>query len=176
VTMKTDIPTREEGDDSPFDQMLTQQGPGPDQPEYGVQPWSQPEAPELSERGAVNEATFHPELEYIRQFKAQNKLLQQIYDVLAGRERPALAIQELQAGTRTVVATRFTIQYLIVTNSAGAAGNVLLTLGTRVYTFPIPAGSTISIPLPLVIEKGTDVLATNGQIFLVGHLTAAEGG
>lgn len=160
---------------SGFPQELVQQGPGPDQPDYGVQPVNQPPAPDIDKRGAFPDTGYHADLEYIRMFHSQNAILRQIYDALTGRGRPAKAMQELQAGVRTLVQARMTIENLIVTNAGGAA-TVTLALGTRTYSFPMLASSTVVLPLPLVIEKGTDVLATNGQVFLVGSLTAAEGG
>jgi len=165
-----------EGDeDSPFDQMLTQQGPGPDQPEYGVQPWAQPDPSTLSQRGAQPETGYHPDLEYIRQFNTQNSILQNIYDALVGRGRPSRFTFELQLNTRRLLTTRVTLDNIVATNLTAAGVTATLTLGTRVYTFGLQAGQTLILPLPLVIEPGTDVTFTNASGWLVGALTSAEG-
>jgi len=159
---------------SPFPQGLVQQGPGQSDQNYGVQPHDQPPTEDRIPYGARTEAGWHPELEYIRQFEKQNKLLQQVYDAISGRARPALATIECQLNARRIMPARMTLDSIIATNLTGAGVTAVLTLGTRTYTFGLQANQTLLLPLPLVIENGTDVTFTNASGWLVGILSAAR--
>jgi hypothetical protein len=171
------IPDQQEGPPlSPFPQGLVPQGPGSDQPGvFGVTP---PDAaPEPALAAGAEHPTLEPEWEYIRQFNTQNALLRRIYDALTGRERPPIAMIELQAGIPIVQPVRFSIIDIILVNTTAAGITATLTVGTRVYTFGVPATDTRVVPLPLSIENGVDVtFGGEAQGYLTGHLHAAEGG
>jgi hypothetical protein len=162
---------------SPFPQSLVRQGPGTypaGSPEYGVLPHDQPPTEDRIPFGAKTEAGWHPDLEYIHQFNDQNKLLQNIYDAIVGRVRPAVAMFECQLNTQRIMAVRMTLEWIVLTNITGAGVTATLTLGTRVYTFGLQANQTLPIPFPLVIDNGTNILFTNCSGMLVGILSAAR--
>ena len=162
---------------SPFPQELVKQGPASAAnvgQEYGVQPWDQPPTEDRIPYGARTEGGWHPELEYIRQFEKQNALLQNLFDAVSGRARPALATIECQLNARRIMPARMTLDSIIATNLTGAGVTAVLTLGTRTYTFGLQANQTLLLPLPLVIENGTDVTFTNASGWLVGILSAAR--
>jgi hypothetical protein len=62
---------------------------------------------------------------------------------------------------------RLRVRHLIVTSIT--AGLRVFTIGTRSFSFPLAANTTLVLPFPLVIERGSDLsYSGDGTCYIVG--------
>jgi hypothetical protein len=103
--------------------------------------------------------------QYVQAFRS----LQDINaNILAAVRYDGCEILGVDANARTAQYPRLRVALLIF--AAKTAGDVTLSIGSKDYAFTVPA-QPVSIPFPLVIERGTDILytATDGRIYIVAR-------
>lgn len=161
---------------SPFGQSLVRQGPGnPDEP-FGARMAPQPGA--QSQRipaqpgadAAAGVGVWSPEAEYIAQFTRLVDKVDQIYDAITGRGRPAAFVRPIVNGP---LRAKLRLRRLILCNVAAAAGNGIFTVTTTDYPFRLPPNSTTVIPLDIVLDTGADILL-HGIDGIFGYMVADQ--
>ena len=69
------------------------------------------------------------------------------------------------------VQTRLRVRHFIIENVSAAGGAFGIVIGTKPYTFDLPAHTTLVVPLPFVIERGTDIgLVGDPVVYMVADL------
>jgi hypothetical protein len=108
--------------------------------------------------------------------ESQTDLLQQILDTarFANRSRSVIELHAVTAAlTNTYVNhTRFFLEYIIFTGHDFTANGIWLVLnvGAHTYRFHYDSSLPLSIPFPIVLDRGVDVFAN----FLAAAGSAAE--
>lgn len=118
---------------------------------------------EIGEVELIDAKAQHDEV--MEGFKSQSALLSSI---LATVRFDGYEIVTVEANARVSQYPRMRVALLIF--AAKTAGDVTLSIGSKDYTFTVPA-QPVSIPFPIVIERGADILFTSsdGRIFIVAR-------
>lgn len=119
------------------------------------------------ETPSVPSAGRMPEIDVVDPFDKMNSKLVEIERALSGADD---LIWDLTGGGTVIQSQHVRFRAKTLVFDVSAAATVTFTVGTRTRTFSAATALTFAVPLPVIIERGTDVSLTASAGIVTGYL------